>query len=76
LAIEDLLKSARVETVKGNTDAGKLLCWQGERSKLMTPELMERMAGEYGGEYGGEFVMIEGVHNVMKDHGWEESAEK
>jgi hypothetical protein len=64
LAIEDLLKSARVETVKGNTDAGKLLCWQGERSKLMTQELMERMAREDG----GEFMMVEGDHNVMKDH--------
>jgi hypothetical protein len=42
----------------------------GERDRLMTKDLMERTAKEYG----APFVMVRGGHNVMRDLYWEEAA--
>jgi pimeloyl-ACP methyl ester carboxylesterase len=63
---------ADVEKVKRNTETGKVFVMAGREDTLMTPNLMERMAKEYG----VPFVMVEGGHNVMRDLYWEKSAEK
>jgi len=61
-----------VRKVKRNTETGKVFVMAGREDTLMTPDLMERMARDYG----VPFVMVEGGHNVMRDLCWEESAEK
>jgi len=44
----------------------------GEDDVLMTRDLMERMAVEYG----ATIARVRGGHNVMRDQYWEESAEE
>lgn len=59
-----------VENVKRGTETRKVLIVSGEDDVLMTRDLMERMAVEYG----GTIAMVRGGHNVMRDQYWEESA--
>jgi pimeloyl-ACP methyl ester carboxylesterase len=59
-----------VANVKASTVTGKVLIISGNSDRLMTPDLMETMAKEYGAPY----VRVEGGHNVMRDQFWEESA--
>ena len=63
---------ADVDKVKRGTETGNVLIVSGEDDVLMTRDLMESVAVEYG----SSIARVRGGHNVMRDQYWEESAEQ
>jgi len=60
-----------VARVKSATETGKVVIVSGDEDRLMTMNLMVRMAGECE----APIIKVRGGHNVMRDQYWEETAD-